>query len=43
MKKKMIGVLVIRVYLCSHPINILGAMFLDEDGKKRILIFHLLQ
>ena len=42
----MIGVLVIRVPLCSHPIDILGGvktMFLEEDGKKRISISHLLE
>ena len=40
----MIGVLVIRVPLCSHPINILGTqtVFFEED-KKRISISHLLE
>ena len=33
----MVDVLVIRVPLCSHPIDILGAqtVFLEEDYKKR--------
>jgi len=49
MKKKredMVGVLVIHVVpLCSHLIDILGAqtMFLEEDGKKKISISHILE
>jgi len=47
MKKKedMVGVLVIRVSLSSHPIDILGvkAVFLEEDCKKRISISYLLE
>jgi len=41
----MIGVLVIRVPLCSHPINILKVqtVFLEEDYKKKISISHLLE
>ena len=39
----MVGVLVIRVPLCSHPIDILKAVFLDEDCKKKISISHLLE
>jgi len=41
----MIGVLVIRVPLCSHPIDILRAqtVFLEEDWKKRISISQLLK
>ena len=44
-RKYMVGVLVIRVPLCSHPTDILGTqrVFLEEDGKKRISIFHLLE
>ena len=40
----MVGVLIIRVPLCSHSIDILGVqmVFLEEDSKKRILISHLL-
>jgi len=47
MKKRenIVGMLVICVPLCSHPIDILGvqAMFLEEDWKKRISISHLLE
>jgi len=41
----MVGVLVIRVSLYSHPIDILGAqtVFLEEDCKKIISISHLLE
>ena len=44
-KKDMVGVLVICISLCSHPIDILGAqmVFLEQDGKKRISISHLLK
>ena len=46
MKKRedIIGGLVIRVSLCSHPIDILGSqtVFLEEDCKKRISISYLL-
>ena len=44
-REDMIGMLVIRVPLCSHPIDILGAqtVFLEEDYKKRISIYHLLE
>ena len=45
-KEDMVGVLVIRVPLCSHPIDILGGaqtVFLEEDCKKRISISHLLE
>jgi len=48
MKKReyMVDVLVIRVVsLCSHLIDILGAqtVFLEEDDKKIILIYHILE
>ena len=41
-REEMIGVLVRRVPLYLHPINMLEAqtMCLDEDGKKRISISH---
>ena len=39
----MIGVLVIRVPLYSHPIDILAAVFFEEDCKKKISISHLLE
>ena len=41
----MVGVLVIRVHLCSHLIDVLGAqtLFLEKDGKKKISIFYLLE
>jgi len=41
----MIGVLVIRVPLHSDLINVPQShtVFLEEDGKKRISIFHLLE
>jgi len=41
----MISVLVIRVPLRSDPINVPQSytMFLEEDFKKRISIFHLLE
>jgi len=41
----MIGVLVIRVPLCSHPIDVLRVqtVFLEEESKKRISISHLLE
>ena len=44
-RENMISVLVIRVPLCSHPIDILGSqtVFLEEDCKKRISISHLLE
>ena len=44
-RKKMVGVLVMRIPQCSHPINILGAqtVFLEKDCKKRISISHLLE
>jgi len=45
-KKRRYGcVLVIRVPLCLHPIDILGAqtVFIEEDCKKRISISHLLE
>ena len=47
-RKDMVGVLVIRVLLCSHPIDILGAqtVFLDlkeYECKKRISISHILE
>ena len=43
-KRDMIGVLVIRVLLRSDPIDVPQShmVFLEEDGKKRILISHLL-
>ena len=45
MKKRedMIGMLIIRVTLCSYPIDILGAqtVFVEEDCKKIISISHL--
>jgi len=39
----MIGVLVIRVLLCSNPIDgpQFHTVFIEEDCKKRILISHL--
>ena len=41
-RENMIGVLVIRVPLCSHPIDISGTeVFLEEDYKKRISISHI--
>ena len=47
MKKRedMVGVLVTRVPLCSHLIDILGAqtVFLEKDCKKRMSISHLLE
>jgi len=44
-KKYMIGVLVIRVPLCSDSIDVLQfhTVSLEEDGKKRISISHLLE
>ena len=44
-RKDMIGVLVIRVPLCSHSIDILRTqtVFLEENCNKRISIFHLLK
>jgi len=44
-KEDMVGVLVIRVPLHSHPIDVLRAqtLFLEEDCKKRISISHLLE
>jgi len=44
-RKNMIGVLVIRVPLRSDPIDVTQshAVFLEEDFKKRISIFHLLE
>ena len=45
-KKDMVDVLVIRIPLCSHPIDILGVqtVFLEEEEcKKRISISHLLE
>ena len=44
-REDIVGVLVIRVPLCSHPINILGVqtVFLEKDYKKRISISHLLE
>jgi len=44
-RENIIGVLVIRVSLYSHPIDILGVqtMFLEEDYKKKISISHLLE
>jgi len=40
----MIDVLVIRILLCSHPIDILGVeVFLEEECKKRISISHILE
>ena len=43
-KEDMVSVLVIRVPLCSHPIDILEAqkVFLEKD-RKIISIFHLLE
>ena len=48
-KKDMICVLVIRVPLCSHPIDVLGAQtvieisHLEEVCKKIISIYHFLE
>jgi len=44
-RKYMIGVLVIRVPLRSDPIDVPQShtVFLEEDFKKRISIFHLLE
>ena len=44
-REDMVDVLVIRVPLCSHSIDILGAqmVFLEEVCKKRISISHLLE
>jgi len=41
-RENMVGVLVICVPLCSHPIDILGvhAVFLREHRKQRISISH---
>jgi len=39
----MIDVLIIRVPPCSHPIDVARALFLEEDGKKRISISHFLE
>jgi len=47
MKKRedKIGLLVIRVVLRSHPIDVALAqtMFAEKDGKKRISTFHFLK
>jgi len=44
-RENIIGVLVIHIPLCSHPIDILGAqtVFLEKDRKKRISISHILE
>jgi len=44
-RKDMISVLVIRVPLCSDSIDVPQShkMFLEEEFKKRISIFHLLE
>jgi len=44
-RKDMISVLVIRVLLCSDSIDVPQShmVFLEEDCKKKILIFHLLE